>query len=148
MISPSGDLPASVARWLDRDAPTTTVLFGGPAALSDRVLQAVPRGARIWGADRAATAGAVARQLWGVSPSSLDRDFVLVDGWSRKGWRHGLAADADAPVLLADGGGSSQPAATTGLVGSCDTRTVDLLLVGALTDGVAGTLEALDGRTC
>lgn len=153
LISPSDRLPTNVRRWLAADGTDTTILFGGPSALSDRVLGAVPRGVRVWGQDRTDTAASVAQRLWGVSPTASDRQFVVIDGWDRSAWRHGLAAaglaaDADAPVLLTSAQASNQPRSTRTMVQACTTPSVDLLLVGELVDGVAGALESLDGRSC
>ena len=88
-----------------------------------------------------------------MTPNSGDRHFVVIDGWARDGWRHGLAAaglaaDANAPVLLASTTSGYQPAATSSMVSACSTPSVDLLLVGDLVDAVAASLESLDGRTC
>ena len=153
LITPTDHLPSSVRSWLAADAPQASVVLGGPVAISDAVLRAVPHATRIAGADRTATAAAVARQLWGVTANSTDRHFVVIDGWARDGWRHGLAAaglaaDAKAPVLLASASGGSQPASTSNLLSACSTPSVDLLLVGDLYNTVAASLESLDGQTC
>lgn len=153
LVTPSDALPKNVRAWLDKDAPGSTIVLGGTSALSDAVLGAVPNGVRVAGEDRALTAAAVAKKLWGVTADSADRQFVIIDGWSADGWRHGLAAagissDQDAPMLLAAGAGGSQPSATTSLVAACTTPSVDLLLVGGIVDAVAGTLESVDGTAC
>ncbi len=153
LISPTDALPGSVKTWLGKDRPGATILLGGETALSSAVLKAVPSGKRIWGGDRTDTAAAVASQLWNVTAKSSDRQFVVIDGWARDGWRHGLAsaglaADMNAPVLLANTNSTPQPAATSNLVSACTTPSVDLLLVGSLSNTLAGTLEALDGRAC
>lgn len=153
LVTPTDSLPRSVSDWLAKDRPDTTIVFGGPVAVSDAVVKALPRPVRIWGEDRTDTAAAVATKLWGVTPKTSDRQFVVIDGWARDGWRHGLAAaglaaQAGAPVLLADGQSSAQPGSTSTLVEACNTPSVDLLLVGDLVDALAGTLESLDGRSC
>ena len=153
LITPTDHLPSSVRSWLAADAPQSSVVLGGPVAVSDAVYRAVPHPTRVAGEDRTATAAAVARTLWGVTPNSGDRHFVVIDGWARDGWRHGLAAaglaaDANAPVLLASTTSGYQPAATSSMVSACSTPSVDLLLVGDLVDAVAASLESLDGRTC
>jgi putative cell wall-binding protein len=153
LITPTDRLPNRVATWLSADRPDTTIVFGGSVAVAQHVVDALPHAARISGGDRADTAAAVAQRLWGVSPRSSDRDFVVIDGWARDGWRHGLAAaglaaDAHAPVLLATTASATQPSATNVMVSACTTPSVDLLLVGDLSDAVAASLESLDGRTC
>lgn len=153
LITPSDRLPDSVRRWVAADAPDTSFVLGGPAALSQAVVDDLPRGVRIWGQDRADTAAAVATRLWGVTQRSSDRDFIVVDGWARDGWRHGLAAaglaaDAAAPVLLTSSQSNTPPSATADLVTACSTPSVDLLLVGNLVNSVAASLESLDGHTC
>lgn len=153
LVSPTDALPGNVREWLNRDAPRATILLGGETALSPAVQAAAPNATRIAGGDRTDTAAAVARRLWGVTPGSADRQFIVIDGWARDGWHHGLAAaglaaDASAPVLLANTGSVAQPAATSDMVAACTTKSVDLLLVGNVSDTVAGNLEALDGRAC
>ncbi len=153
LVSPSRELPASVAAWLASDDPTATFVLGGEAALSPAVLDAAPRGVRVWGADRSSTAAAITEHLWGVADGT-DRDFVVIDGWARDGWRDGLAAaglaaDADAPMLLATGRTLDQPQATSRLLETCTTPSIDLVLVGTtFGDATAGALEEGDGRTC
>lgn len=153
LVSRSDRVTSGLDRWLRTDAPNTSIVFGGAAALSDQVLHTVPNGVRISGADRTATATAVAEQLWGVTNNSADRQFIVIDGWNRDGWKHGLAAaglaaDASAPMLLARGDRADQPSQTTSIVRACSTPQVDLVLVGALIDAVAGTLESQDGMSC
>lgn len=153
LISPTETLPGNVRAWLANDTPDTTILLGGETALSTAVLDAAPRGRRVAGGDRTDTAAAVSSSLWNVTAGSSNRQFIVIDGWARDGWRHGLAAaglaaDASSPVLLANTGSTTQPAATSNLVSACTTSSVDLLLVGSLSDGLASSLEALDGRGC
>lgn len=153
LITPSDTLPGSVRAWVDADGADTTFVFGGPSAVSDAVVAALPRGVRVSGTDRTDTAAAVATRLWGVSDGTADRQFLVIDGWARDGWRHGLAAaglaaDAGAPMLLANSLSPSQPPATLHLVGACTRPDVDLLLVGDLDDALAASLEARDGRPC
>lgn len=153
IITPSDALPSSVRNWLAADKPGASIVFGGTHAISDAVLKAVPRGTRISGTDRTDTAAAVATQLWGVTPKTSDRQFLVIDGWARDGWRHGLAAaglaaDENAPMLLANSGSGTQPSSTSKMVSACTTPAVDLLLVGDLVNSLASTLESLDGRAC
>lgn len=152
LLSPTSGLRDTTARWLDRDRPTNTFLLGGTAALTDRVQAAVPGPVRIWGAERATTAAAVARQLWGVVTSADDREFLVIDGWARDGWRHGLAAaglasDANAPVVLTTNDRTAPPP-TRSLLTACDDPAVDLVVVGEITNVVASVLESFDGQPC
>ena len=153
LITTSDSLHPTVAAWIGNDKPRNTILLGGTAALSDAVLKAVPGGARVKGDDRAGTAAMVAKILWGVTNGTADRKFVVIDGFAGDGWRHGLAAaglaaDAAAPMLIAVGSGGAQPPKTTELVTSCNSTTVDLLLVDNITNDAAGTLESFDGKSC
>ena len=153
VITPSDTLPAQVRDWLAADKPGASIVFGGTQAISDAVLKQVPRATRISGQDRTDTAAAVATRLWGVTANSNDRQFLVIDGWARDGWRHGLAAaglsaDQGAPMLLANSLQGAQPSSTSNLVSACTTEAVDLLLVGDLTNALASTLDALDGRAC
>lgn len=154
LVTPTQGLPDSVVAWLEADGPTSTVVLGGEAALSPAVADAVPGAVRIWGEDRATTAGSIAERLWGAAATGAGRGFVVIDGWSRDGWRDGLAAaglaaDADAPVLLASGSAPDQPEATRRAISTCTTSSVDLVLVGAtLSDATAEALTADDEHAC
>ena len=115
------------------DAPETTVLLGGEAALSAAVEAAVPGPLRVAGPDRAATAAAIAVDLLGFTATG-ERRVVVFNPFQPRGWTRGLAiaglaAAEDVPVLaLAD---ASVPPATADLVrsGSGEPE-VDVLVAG------------------
>ncbi len=129
LLTPTEGLHPAVARALADFRTTSTVLIGGGAALSDAVADAAPAPRRVAGADRTATAAAIAAELWSVTGSR----FVLFDAYAADGWTEaltgaGIAADWTAPLL---GGGAPLPAATTRALGeACRWRPVDLLAVG------------------
>ena len=152
LVTRSGALDAPVRDWLTRDAPSTTTLLGGEAALSNAVAAAVPAPRRISGAERTATAAAIATQLWGSSTTGARR-FLVNNGAADAGWAFGFAsagvsADTDAPVLLVT---SEVTDATAELARTCGTPEVDLLVVG---DGtivpppLRQQLDASDGFAC
>ena len=82
-------LPAPTRELLDDYLPAEVIVVGGPAAVSDATASAIRRAAeldgieRIAGADRTATAAAVARRALD-SPSATDGPVTLVvaNGWS------------------------------------------------------------------
>ena len=79
---------------------TETLVLGGQAAIADAVLGDLPDPVRLAGADRSATAAAVATQLWG----GVDQ-VVLASGFGEHAWAWALAAApvaarAGAPLLL------------------------------------------------
>ncbi len=126
MVTDSDELHPAVAAALEELAPSRTVLLGGTAALSDAVEVQVPAPLRVAGPTRAETATQVVDQLWG-GPRLR---YVVFNGYVPDGWAYGLpaaglAADAGAPLLMANTDGlSSAPLA---LLTDCG---VDVLLVG------------------
>jgi putative cell wall-binding protein len=152
LITRSDVLDGAVKAWLDRDQPASTVLLGGPAALSMAVEQASPNASRVSGADRTATAAAIATQLWGVSASG-PRRFLVGNGAADDGWAFGfasagLAADSDAPVLLVT---SKLTEPTTALARTCGEPEVDLLVVGdgtVVPPAMRQQLDVADGHAC
>lgn len=143
----------AVAAFLQADGPGTTTLLGGDAALSDAVEAAVPNPRRVAGANRAATAAAVASELLGVAPQGV-RAYHLTDGTHPLGWAYGLAAaglvaDRDAPLLLTNG--SSAPPETLATVTSCRDLPVALTVVGGpdvVPASVLSELDDADTATC
>lgn len=112
-----GDRLSSTAdEVLVRSGVTETVVLGGPAAISDEVVGALRGATRVAGDDRAATAVAVATQLWGRT-AGTDGDRVVVagafrgDAWTLALAASPLAARNDAPVLVS--GEDDLGAATT-----------------------------------
>lgn len=149
IVTPSSELHPAAADWLARTTPFETVLLGGEAALSNAVLTAVPSPRRVSGPERTATAAEIARQLWGADASG-PRRFVIIDAGHPRGWMFGLAAgglaaDADAPVLMVTATEVPQP--TRDLVSS-PIEEVDLVVVGdssVVPGPLREQLEALDG---
>lgn len=95
-------LHPAVARYLEQHPVRRTVLLGGSAALPAAIEAAVPSPQRAAGADRAATAAAVATELWERSAG-----YVVTNGYEPTGWLAGLAgaglaADRGTPLLLVD----------------------------------------------
>ncbi len=145
LITQTAGLDGPVAAWLARDAPAATILLGGEAALSPAVAAKVPNPRRVSGAERTATAAAIATELWGAS-STGPRKFLVTNGAAELGWSFGfaaagLAADARAPVLLVT---SEVTGATVGLTRTCGPPQVDLLIVGDGTVVPAPMREQLD----
>ena len=154
LLSPGESLHPAVAAWLQADANQAVALLGGTAALSDTVAAEVgPSAVRIAGADRAATAAAIATDLWRIPPDTPDRAYVIINGTHAQGWAFGLAAaglsaDGVAPLLLTT---SEVPAATIQLVSACGEPQVDLALIGDATvidPALQQELDAWDGAAC
>lgn len=149
LIVPTEQVPVAVATWLAAARPSQTILYGGVAALSPAVESAVPNPLRVSGSDRAGTAARVATTLW---PTPASR-HVLFHGFRPDGWAFGLAAaglaaDAQAPLLVL---GDDLPAPTADLLRSCGTPRTDLLLVGSaavLGNDLVTELDRLDGSGC
>ncbi len=152
LVTRTDSLDPPVAAWLASDQPATTTLLGGDAALSAAVFSAVPNPRRVSGADRTATAAAIATQLWRARSTGARR-FVVGNASNNQGWAFGfssagLAADAQAPVLLIT---SKVTEPTTSLTSTCGPPQVDMLVVG---DGVVvpaplrEQLDAADGYAC
>ncbi|MGI9016987.1 MAG: S8 family serine peptidase [Euzebya sp.] len=116
VLTAGESLHPAVAEWI-RASGRRPVLLGGEAALTSAVAGALPGAERVAGPDRAATAAAVAGQLWG-QPAPLAA-AVVINGWHDRGWAFGLAAaglaaDVGAPLLLV---GGTVPPATAALLG-------------------------------
>ena len=105
----SSSVAAETRRTLDRLGIRRVHVCGGPLAVPDAQLSEL-RGAgfvveRHAGEDRAATAVAVATELWGAT-TRAGRDVLLVPGYGRR-FGYGLvaaplSAAMDAPILLVD----------------------------------------------
>jgi putative cell wall-binding protein len=143
--------PATAA-WLQADQPSRSILLGGTAALSAAVESGVPRAQRVSGAERTATATAIATQLWGAGASG-ERRFTVINGFDERGWAHGLAvaglaADAQAPLLMVT---PQVSAATASMVSACGAAQVDVLLIGGqdvIPAATVAELDRLDGQAC
>lgn len=152
LITPSDELAGPVGEALARYGTGRTFLLGGPAALSEDVAGGVPGPQRIFGADRAETAAGIARVLW---PPGRSR-YLLVEGYRDDGWAYGLAAaglaaDAEAPILVS-GPDDVPPPSLSLLSAPCGTPpATDALLIGdesILAASVPTRLQESDGPAC
>ena len=147
VITDTTNLHPEVAAAIEEWGITDTVVFGGQAAISDDVATQLPSPTRIAGDDRAATAVAVASELW------QDTDgFLVANGYFARGWVHGLAAagvaaDLDSPLLYT--GYDTVPSATADLLASSCASSDDVLIAGGATL-VSGTAEValMEATTC
>jgi len=109
-------LSSTADEVLVQQGVTETFVLGGPAAIFDPVVAGLPGATRVAGEDRAATAVAVAAQLWGRS-GGADGDRVVVagayrgDAWTLALAATPLAARNGAPLLVS--GEDDLGAATT-----------------------------------
>ena len=92
---------------------TETVVLGGAAAISQSVADALPAPRRVAGEERAATAAAVAAELWGAGAGTGGR-VLVTGGYAEDAWTLALtatplAAREDAPLYVA---GETLPGAT------------------------------------
>jgi putative cell wall-binding protein len=148
LVTPTETLHPAVAAWLANDAPATTTLLGGTAALSKAVEDAVPHPRRVSGTDRTATAAAVATKLWDASPRYVVTNGLADNGWSFGFAAAGLAADAGAPILLVT---DEVTDPTTDLVRTCGAPAVDVEVVGdgsVVPAALREQLDAADGYAC
>jgi putative cell wall-binding protein len=151
LLTASDSLHPASADALARFAPGRTVLLGGQAALAPEVEAAAPNAARIAGADRTATAVGIADTLWGARGRR-----IVVNGYAEDGWAYGLAAaglaaDADAPLLLGDVGGVSTSTMRSAVARCGGPAGIDVLLVGPpdrLGQGAADQVTHADGGAC
>jgi uncharacterized protein YkwD len=104
VLTQTGALHPATQRFLADNAKAERIALGGAAALSDRVV-AGAGARRISGADRTATAVAVAEELWGRKTGAAGDRFAMVPGYRSDGWAYALAlapwsAANDGPQLL------------------------------------------------
>lgn len=147
VLSPSADLPASVADLVQRLEVDEAVLVGGTGALSARVaedLRSLGVGVRrIAGTNRFDTARLIAAEVGGT-------DVYLVEGANAsaaRGWPDavavsGLAALQERPILLTTSG--ALPAETAAALQELGTRTVTIVGgTAAVSDAVAAAASEL-----
>lgn len=149
VVTQSEAVHPALAAWLANRGVSSSVLLGGETALSTQVEAGVPQPLRVSGAERTATAVAIARSLWQVSATG-DRAFAMIDGFHPGGWKvglaaAGLAADAGAPLLVV---GDEIPGAVAELVSSCGEPEVATVAIGVVAEDVRAALDELDGGAC
>jgi putative cell wall-binding protein len=84
---------------------TGTIVLGGTAAIAESVARQLPNARRVSGGTRAATAVAIAEQLWDQRTGLPGDDVLVGDGFSTSAWTLALAASplaarTGAPLLL------------------------------------------------
>lgn len=152
VVTGSDQYHPAVKAWVSTDSPNQTIILGGTSAIDDEVKNQTPNPVRIAGSARDGTAVAVAQQLWKSSKARL----MVINGYIPAGWTFGLsaaglAADADAPVLIVNSG--SVPDATRSYTTTAcgGAKRIDLAVVGGtnvVTNGVASAVEAGDAPPC
>lgn len=118
LLTTQSKLHPAVAAFLSRHGGTPRFALGGTAALSDGVVRAA-RAERVAGADRSATAVAIAERLWQRTRASDGDRYATTPGHGDQAWAFALAqapwtAVNDAPQLLV---GNSVPPAVAGYLG-------------------------------
>lgn len=104
LVTGSGALHGRVAQFLDRYDPDARWALGGTAALSHDAVAAAGAD-RIAGAERTATAVAIARRLWGRTAASTEDRYTVAPSHGPSAWAAALAlapwsAANDGPELL------------------------------------------------
>lgn len=153
LLTPTEGLHGGVAAWLSANPRGDTILLGGSAALSPAVEDALPQARRVAGAERTATAVAIAETLWDSGTIDQYQRFVITSAYHQSGWAFGLAAaglaaDHTAPILLV---GDQLSPATAELLTRCQTPQTEVVIIGdssIVTDSVRDQIDALDGGTC
>jgi putative cell wall-binding protein len=148
LLTYPGELPASVVTEIQRLKPTTIVVVGGTASVSDGVLGSlVPLAkevVRIAGADRFETSRAIADYAFDNASTA----YIATGANFPDALAAGSAAGiADAPVLLVNGNVPTADAATVNMLNKFGVSTVKI--AGgpvAVSDSIAQSLGA-NGRT-
>lgn len=142
-------LHPAAAAFLAEARPTKRWALGGNVALPDAVVTGAGA-TRIAGADRSATAVAIAQQLWGRTVGQAGDRFVTSPGWTSDGWGYALAfapwsASNHGPALLV--GDTVPPAVVAYLTGlgysASATATGDVTGASAVSAPVLEELRAL-----
>ena len=112
LVPPSGTLPQATATELSRLAPERVVLLGGTSAVGEDMASQVRdvvghRPTRVEGADRYATAAAIAADLTDADTVVVATGEAFPDGLSGAP----VAADEDGPLLLTRGDRVPEPTA-------------------------------------
>ena len=150
LLTGTAALDPRVASALEAFGTQETILVGGAEALAPEVEAAAPGARRVAGPTRAATAVAVAEQLW---PTSARDRAIIANAYVPSGWAFALAVaggtgpdpDDAAPILYADRAHAPEETLAY-LTAGCDDPT-DLLILGdtgLIGAGVARLLEEAD----
>ncbi len=139
-------LPASVGAEIARLAPTTVVVVGGPASVSENVLntlrKTVPNVVRISGRDRYEASRALAEYAFGSAGTSSA--YVSTGANFPDALSAGSAAGvANAPVILVDGGAPTADVATRKLIG--DLGVSSIKVAGGPASVSTSLAQSLDG---
>lgn len=134
VLTDADALHPTTAAALTALGTTETVVLGGTAAVSDAAADAVPNPLRVAGANRMATAAALATDLWGSDVAS--RDVILANIEAQDGWTAALAAaplSARAETPLLGASATRLPAETSAMLTAwpVDVRSVTVLGSGA-----------------
>ena len=157
LLTASGRLDATTAAWLSRHEVSEVVVLGGEVAVSDGVAEEAAQLAqsvrRVGGLDRAATAAAVARDLWRRRTGVAGDAFVVVEGYSEQAWGSAVAAavlsagDGAPQLLVAAGKVPTGTADYLGTLGYSGGRSAQVTAVGGAVGGAVGfALIPLIGR--
>jgi putative cell wall-binding protein len=100
LLTETDVLPEATVEALDQLAPAETLVIGGPTAISDAVVGAVPNGRRIAGTDSYDVAVTLAdlAAAWGMNPAHA----VVAHGWADGVVAASLAGRLGVPLLLTD----------------------------------------------
>ena len=149
LLTGTDDLPQQTSDALARYGTATTNVPGGTAVVSDAVFRQLPGGVRVAGANRHATASAVATQLWG--DRATQGAFVLSNLEFDLGWALALAASPLSVRLSAPQLGvraTSLPAETEQYLVDNGVSDPSLIVLGDLTviaDDVITQVQATTG---
>ncbi len=151
LLVPGGSLPATVDAELRRLAPSSIIVAGGPASVSDAVLDKLrlvtPNVTRMTGRDRYEVSRNLVRAAFGDSGSTIAyiaTGATFPDALSASA----AAGSVDAPVILVDGVQSTLDADTVALLG--ELGVTDVRIAGgpaSVTSGIQTQLAALPGVT-
>ncbi len=116
LLTDSTALPPATAAAIAELGIAHTIVLGGPGAVSEAVVSALPQPGRVAGNDRSGTAAGVAAVLWGVTAASDGQRFLLANGYAADAWAWALAASPMAarerlPLLLSSSEGLADPTA-------------------------------------
>jgi hypothetical protein len=115
LLTDSARLSPAAAEVLQDLDITETVVLGGIQAVSEDVQRDLPGARRVAGEDRAGTAAAIARVLWGVDEAEDGDRLLLAGAYAEDAWTLPLAATplaarAGAPLYVTEA--DRLPAAT------------------------------------